>query len=200
MDWILDRLQFKGNRDYVQGPDLINLLVADLQERWEADRLTSFTVKFHQRLGSYPLVTIAEPGEEPSAHEATAVQFQATLPDGTSIDGRLSATDQPICGRYEYDEARLGRDAEVTPSWASLPENPDLTEIEALVLLNKRLMERHFEGFSGKWWFVQASLENFRANQPWPGGQVSLKRALGPQLTVSSLSTGGEILFTGKDA
>lgn len=202
-NWKLNDLQFKGERNYAHGTDLINLLTASLQQQFDTATLDSFKIKFQQSLSTVPEVHLFE-GRSSDENKANIASFECKI-KGQAFSGKLVSTNEPILNRYDYDEKKLSADMSFQDQSAQLQADPKLTEIEALVLMNKKLVDRLFADFAGKWWFAQADFLNFNTNKPWQGGKVTMTKSFGPSLTISECflnhdyTSLGTIAFVGKN-
>ena len=149
------QFRFKGTRDYVQGPDLFNALVAI--HRPEALRNIRFTVHgfvrnahcemFHAR-SREALADLADV-------KARASFDRDGVPQWVVL--KESSTPGPV-QRTDYDEARVVDRCEIRERSAVLMGASPYTFIETIVSMNKHLHQSVFPDAVGKWIFTGIDL------------------------------------------
>ena len=110
------RFQLKGQRNYVQGPDIHDALCDALVNQGSA-QIEKLDLVFHRMVRTQMAARILDAGEEPG--EGTNVVLRGLI-DGAAQTVIARETGEAISARVEYDEDRL-----VSAMKFDLPSNTD---------------------------------------------------------------------------
>jgi hypothetical protein len=181
-------LAFKGNRDYVQGPDIYSGIVRAL----EAERLP-FRLSIHRFAHRQCELVVPPPGT--SAPPDAIAQFW-TMGESGPLYGWVEEGQAEIIRRAPYDEEpiwsrcqRSGKELELT----SIPPT-GYAAIEVLVSLTKRLHLDALPPADVKWVFTQLDMARSLTLADLPRLRIRLDQALGSRFTKSSVFAGPERL------
>lgn len=178
-------LFFKGDRDYVHGPDLYTAALLSARGKlgpaaW-IDRIT--------------LSAMVRSECEIVAQSVEGASASISIRNGAQVDRwSIVATDFPIEIRYQYDEEGMVGTARIEGSRIELPARSRATAAEEVVALTKRLHQQLRPRPRSKWIVV-----GFRLDQPLeirsPGPfAVELVRCLGDALTISRIYAQGRVI------
>lgn len=191
---VLD-LDFKGARDYLQGPDIYNQTL-----KWlEAVRptLTDIDFAFHRR-ASRQLGVIF--GPLPEGVEPVAVC--AFTSEGKRERIYLVETDSIVTGRKPYPEEEIVSELELdfTARCGVLRGEVSYTDIEVWVAMTKALHYKVFPHLDGKWLFVRGRFPQYRRKTKADMRSLVIVSSFNDKLTRSeALLDGvkvGEIFFS----
>jgi hypothetical protein len=168
-------LPFKGQRDYLHGPDMLQGMIVCVQERMGIRHLHDFHARLRKISTTQLELVVSNNGPIPSAPGEAAVtgKFQG---DGQTYHFILRPLAQPVRAREECPQARLlsacarelseGRARMVHPGRFS-----DIGEgIEGIVAMGKTLLE----GTSGKPFFTGLELSDMNVLTQ-PGLSLAIK-------------------------
>lgn len=187
----LESMRFKGERDYLQGADILSASLHALSGERPLSAIRDIDITFH---------ALARTGLILRADMPTGQESKAQL--GCSIDGRrhklfLMEDGCPIIERRPYPEDQIvaatsiGIELLTATSTAPLP----FTNIERWIAMVKALHHAAFPGAGGKWLFARARLTSYHDTQDEPTEHcVSIKSNFSGKLTRSALSVNGHIL------
>lgn len=150
-------LQFKGDRDYVQGPDIFNAVL----ERLHADTngsITDIDFAFH-RLARRAMNLVH--GEQGKDLDPVAVcQY---IVAGQRRRAYVVETDHAIGERYPYPEHEVVSQLMVDKARRAcrLEANPAFSDIEIWVAMTKALHLAVFNELNGKWLFVRGRFARY---------------------------------------
>lgn len=137
---------FKGNRNYVQGPDI----VAAVLKQFSTEEVVGLDFKFNEIVSTN--LDLIEGGKA----EDAKVNVRLTV-NGEPKNLQLIENGQPIECRYEFDEGQiiercnLDIEAQSVELW-----NPTTyTFCENLVAMNKYLLQNLYPQEKGKWYFTR---------------------------------------------
>jgi len=137
---------FKGERDYVQGPDI----VAKLFDCFSKNEVTDVDLKFNG-ITSTNLILI-EGNEEDNAKVNIRVKL-----DGEEKLMQLVENNEPINCRYKYDEDQIINKIELDlkSKQVFLKESTEYNVCENFVAMNKFLLKNLYPEENGKWYFTR---------------------------------------------
>jgi hypothetical protein len=149
------QLKFKGERKYIQGPDIFNETLDWLSG--QCAEIKDIDFAFH-RLASHQLkiTSTLDEGVEP----ASVCAYTA---DGVRQRVYLVETDQPVIGRYPYpeDEIVITMQPDLAARRGTLRGESAYSDIEVWVAMTKALHYKVFPQLQGKWLFVRGRFPNY---------------------------------------
>jgi hypothetical protein len=147
---------FKGARNYVQGPDILDAWCDALAENGHRE-LANLDITFH-RMVAHQAVAREVPGLEDGAEPPNAMlRFMENEAQRTWI---LEETDEAITERGPYDEETLINASHLEPAQQSIRVKPlqNYSNAEIVVALNKALLLKLLPEAKGKWLFTRLQL------------------------------------------
>jgi hypothetical protein len=160
MTTIDDSIAFKGDRNYLQGPDIFNRLLAFIASDVPGAVATDlhfaahgFIDTNHVVLKSFSSIEEVAEGEWPSTMTATI----GGVPHVVAMKGRAPAAHEAL--RAPYDEATLQKAMELDGELISFSAPLPHSLIEVAVSMKKKLMQTLFPQEKVKWVFVRADLK-----------------------------------------
>ena len=150
------RFQLKGQRNYVQGPDIHDALCDALIQQGHAI-IEKLDLVFHQMARTQLAARVLDAGEEPG--EGTNVVLRCML-DGEPRTVIAKETGEVITARVEYDEDRLvaAMKFDLPANVVELGEIAGYSNCEKVVSMNKALLTRVLPEARGKWLFTRLQL------------------------------------------
>jgi hypothetical protein len=178
--------KFKGNRKYVQGPDIIDAVIPYIRENYPGD-ITEFKYSAHQMLYSNADVVF---GSAPEKELNSLISFQYEG-DGT-IYASVIENNLPVTESYEYDENPVQQkcligDKDVTVQEADLLyEKYSFSEV--IVSMNKFYMQQKITD-QGKWIITKIEYNSLQLIDEWKGKPLKLTvlKNLNNKLTKSAI-------------
>ena len=189
-------LQFKGDRTYLQGPDMFNETLRWLTSTAGAE-LKDIDFSFH-RLAHRQLTATADTPRS----DSNPVAVCAFTVNDVRRKVYLVETDQPVTGRYPYPEDEIVRPLDIDHDRHSgvLRGPTPYSEIEVWVAITKALHMSTLPDRKGKWLFVRGRLPKFVHKAHAPERTLTIAAGLGGRLTRTEVLldgvTAGEIYFS----
>ncbi|HEY6898548.1 MAG TPA: hypothetical protein VI279_14915 [Rhodocyclaceae bacterium] len=188
-------LKFKGERKYLQGPDIYNEALIWLTNQRSEVRDIDFA--FHRMATRQVKAVLAD--SDTTAEAVAACAF-------TSERGRerllLLETDQAVSDAYPYPEDELVRPmaVELATRTGLLRGTTVYSDIEIWVAMTKALHHQVFPDLPGKWLFVRARFPHFRSATAAAERKLAITACFNNKLTRSEAfldgSKAGEIYFS----
>lgn len=186
-------LSYKGERAYIQGPDLYNAVSQKLGVFFEGEAWVKRIV-FRGFSSSGCRVYFGE------GYDSNLVRANVFVSIGDQThQGVIIETGQDVLDRNKYDESRVCKNTVINGKSATQTAESGLTAIENIVAITKLLHNTLYpiDG-EGKWIFAQLDLV-----QPLQGKDslytVDIKQSIGGRMTVSEIRVGnvyfGKIRF-----
>jgi len=146
--------KFKGNRNYVQGPDMFNAL----KNHVDFNEATQIALTIYQILrNNADLHRLG--GTEGIPKDAVAVL--RVKKEGNQEAYVLLGNSIPISDSYPYDEAIFRRICSISDKAISLKKNSPYSFIETVVAMFKKLLQTLYPNLQGKWLFTHIQLDSF---------------------------------------
>ena len=145
-------IDFKGERDYLQGPDMFNSTLGYLVEKQACDEVTQVDFSFHRiARNALDLYDEVQPGFGKPVAECSYTS------QGVPGKVYLYESGEAVSGRYPYDESQICRDFRINVATATGSISGDFrfSEIEVWVALTKALHQEVLSDVKGKWLFVR---------------------------------------------
>lgn len=154
-------LRFKGNRDYLQGPDILDATIAVLDAEYGATALSEIDFSFH-RMARRTLTVSDE--HYPELGDPVAECAYSIEEDRRKVF--LYETAESVMERYPYDEDLICHDFQINQEDQSgvLIGSPAFSAIEIWVALTKDLHQKALPEIKGKWLFVRGRFPGYSKN------------------------------------
>jgi hypothetical protein len=180
-------LEFKGSRDYFQGPDIFNQTLSWLGT--QKPEVKDIDFAFH-RLANRQLKVVSGPlpdGIEPIA----ACAFTS---DGIRARIHLIETDQAVMGRHPYPEDEIVNAMKMDLAARSCVLHGDVaySDIEVWVAMTKALHYRVFPHLKGKWLFVRGRFPKYTHSSKADVRTLVIASSFNDKLTRSEAFIDGE--------
>jgi hypothetical protein len=174
---------FKGNRTYVQGPDIVSAFF----KHYSSARLVDLDLKFNG-ITSTNLDLI-----EGDSEDNAKVNIRVTL-DGEQKSMQLIENGMPIECRYDYDEDKIIIACEIDDQnqQVQLIQKTGYTLCENFVAMNKYLLQQLFPNEQGKWYFTRLEQKYAVPNEALI--TVKLIKNFNFRLTKSNILVGDELI------
>lgn len=140
---------FKGNRGYVQGPDIVSALLKEFSDK----DIKNIDLKFNG-------ITATELDLIEGLERADAKVNIRLLEDSVEKSYQLIENGQQINCRYEYDENKIIEKTAINidKQGVSLTDTTGFTFCENFVAMNKHLLQSIYPDEKGKWYFTRLEL------------------------------------------
>jgi hypothetical protein len=189
-------LRFKGDRNYIQGPDIFDAVLSRLSND-AGTIITDIDFSFH-RLAFRAVDLVVTEGDE-TLNPVAVCQY---ITAGTKRRVYVVETSREITERYDYPEHDIVRamkiDAEqrICKFYGDLP----YSDIEIWVSMTKALHQKVFTTLKGKWLFVRGRFIRYNSEGYGAPRELSIKANFNNKLTRSEAVCGekkiGEIYFS----
>lgn len=185
-EFLLD-LRFKGERDYLQGPDIFNATLDCLQTKVLASSVKDIDFSFHRLARSQLKLSIDAP---PTDIEPVAV---CTFTTEVRQRAYLFETGEAITSRHPYpeDEIVSSMEVDVASRCGRLQCETAYTDIEVWVAMTKALHYRVFPNLKGKWIFVRGRFPQFFRHTQVKERALVILSSFNDKLTRSEISLDG---------
>jgi hypothetical protein len=182
---------FKGERDYIHGPDIYSYVTDKLiafDPEIRSHPLTLLIYKFSRRQCSFALSTETNSCTRP---EDANVEFRF-VHKGVGRIGWLIEGQQPINQRYEYSESNIFENTRFNTRRVELIKIvSNYSTIEVLVSMTKRLHAELFPEVEGRWIVTRLDVTRFLEDEHKSGLIVELVKNLGSKFTKSEIKSRG---------
>lgn len=153
--------QFKGERNYIHGTDMFNIMLDASAITNEISNIR-FTVHdfVHTPLCKLYRTTIKSELNEVADIRARC-QFEVNgVTHWLGLIQNKNTSDSFVAGRYSYDETKIVSLCDLKGEQIKIQEQSPFTFIETVVAMNKYMHEQLFQGVSGKWIFARIDLDS----------------------------------------
>ena len=180
-------IPFKGNRDYLQGPDIFEHVYKSLSNT-VGQPVKNFEIAFHH-LSQKPLELMVGREEKPT--DAAAVG------SFTGVAGKvrfwLTETEEDVLERVPYPEEDIINCTQFSEESATATLQDDMTfsDTEVWVSMIKELHIRLFPDVEGKWLFARAKMGEYSPHHTSTSYGVTLASRFGHKLTRSEIKLDG---------
>ena len=185
-------LCFKGERDYLQGGDLVEA-VSGVARRELGSRVARFQVAVHRFFRAQPDLHWGMTNDARGfARPAAAGADFTVLADGPALCGWLSESTRAVDRRVPFDEPGIAARCKIDGDAIALRAQTGFLPIEVAVSMTKALHNARLPADSGRWIFTKLDLQ--RLLQPRDGADlaVELKGNLHGRLTKSEIRAAGQ--------
>ena len=180
--------QFKGARNYIQGPDLFNVMF--LGKNFDGLRAIRFSVHDFLRRPECQLIETNDKGQFCQLIDVKA-RCQFEINGQTRFLALVSSGDEFQDGQHvEYDESRVVSLIQCDGKKLTLSGCSPFTFIETIVSMNKFLLQSLFPEVEGKWIFTRVELHRYVDERC--DLALEFKHNLNFRLTKSDILVGGE--------
>lgn len=185
---LLEGLQFKGDRDYLQGAEILPIALRALSGDEALNVISEIDIVFHAL--AHTGLTLGE--HVPPGQDAKA-QLSCTI-DGTRRKLFLMEDGRPITERHPYPEEHIVAVTTIDANLATATNAAGLpfTNIERWIAMTKALHHAMYPKANGKWLFARAKLATYEeATRDCAEHRVQIQSDFGGKLTRSALTVDG---------
>lgn len=178
------QFQFKGARDYVQGPDMWNQTFEFMREHWPSEQVGKFDFTIHKMTGhNLWIATVLEPTH---SRPIATIEFEL---NGQNNKAFLVEDDSSPKTRIAYDESLVTSICEIDTASRSaiLKSSSPYSNLETLVSMTKALHLEAFPGATGKWVFCRLLANAWPLDPLQSGTKVTITQFFGTRLTKVSV-------------
>jgi len=192
MNTLID-LKFKGERTYLHGTDMFNESMSWLTRHHAPLKISKIEFSFHKMVKSS-----LELSDEKQDGRGEYVAECTYLAGAEPRHIYLHETENPVSGRYPYDEELICKGflvdvADKSGCYKSSHEkNPGLTDIEIWVALTKALHQQALPEIKGKWLFVRARFPTYLQKMNYKERRLRIVSNFQNLLTRTKLYAEGE--------
>ena len=183
--------KFKGDRNYIQGPDIYNRVLEFLYA--EKFTIKNIDLSFH-KIARHNLRCEIFKADNGSRDTGDVVSVFRFTEGNESYIIHLFETDTAITEYSEYNEEKIVESSSLNAvdKTIILSSPAPYTNIEKIVALNKALLNKLLTD-PGKWYFTKLTVDSDINNKQPYTIQVTLVKNIGSKITKS------QILFDGKE-
>ena len=193
------RFRFKGERDYIHGPDIYNEMMEQIEAHYSRSTLGKLRLAMHTFASKQCNMIIGEIDEIPLKPERAVSELKIDTTRGRLVT-RLVETDYSIDGRYEFDESHIENWSSINGENIVITGDSGYSAIEVAVSLTKQLHNRLFPSNDAKWIVSVVELERPLERADSSGMVVQFKHNFSNRLTKSEMFSGdvslGHIYFS----
>ncbi|MDO9536872.1 MAG: hypothetical protein Q7J68_00955 [Thermoplasmata archaeon] len=187
------RLAYKGDRDYLQGPDIYNAVTRIISERNPNIEFNRIKIVFHKLARNQCKMTFGNQsvlGKMPKDINAE-VRFISPISD---VIGWLVETDEHIIDRIPYPEEDIVKHTSIDGNSITIEGEVQFTPIEILVAMTKHLHMVLYPTKAGKWIVTRLDLTRLLTIFDASRFKVEIEKNLNNRLTKGSIHSGEEML------
>ncbi len=184
--------KFKGNRNYVHGPDMYTIIFEKISSTFPKYKLKSIKLFMHQ-FASKQCVLNFGTYDEKIDKPKNAVAEVIAVTDNGKIHGWLEETDHLIESKYEFDESRIERLCKMERNKISIEGECGYSPVEVVTSMTKQL---HYSLFPSddKWVITRIDLKRSFIESDSANLVIENKHNLDNRLTKSEIFSSGELI------
>lgn len=187
MEAIPLKFRFKGHRNYVQGPDIYNAVVAQIEKIYTHQTLQKIKLTFHTIVSKQCDMFLRKPEEQLTRPDKTVAEFIAHI-NNKQLQAWLVETEQTIEDRYEYDEKHITDKCVIDGKKITIMGDSGYSPIEVVVAMNKHLHLNLISVDGIKWLFTRLELSRLLQKTDASKLTIELKQNFGNnKLTKSAI-------------
>ena len=192
-------LGFRGDRDYLHGTDIYNVLLHELEAAGCGRPAGPVSLSFRRFAKRQLDAVICEEGDAEVRPADTAVFF-AVETDAGPVHGWMSESERPVTDRRPFDESVVCDATRITAQAATVEAKLELTPIEVAIPMTKHLHQALLPAGGRRWILSRLDLARPFRSSDVPGLTIELVQNLNQRLTKSAMSGRagrlGHIYFT----
>jgi len=183
--------KFKGNREYIQGPDIYDSVIKYLKEAFYKE-IENIDMTFHKTASTNLSGFLVDEKDTIEIKDYIVIfKFKS---QGIDYILGLKENEENITERVEYPEEKIIELTELLLEEKSivLGREIEFSGIEKIVSLNKALLQNLYPDVKGKWYFTRLQISEPISNQKDDKYKIILLRNMNFQLTKSSIEINGK--------
>jgi hypothetical protein len=183
-------LLFKGERSYIQGPDMVNAALREVMAMEVIEELSNLVFVMN-RMTARNLDLILDEDGPVDATRVAYFRFEAL---GMNRRGALVERADAPADRRPYDERALRARCHLNRSSRTigLRGSSPFSTVETLVAMTKALHLELYAGNPGQWLFGRLEAPRWPLPGVEDGLEIRLAQSVGTRLTKSAARLGGE--------
>ncbi|MFZ2446371.1 MAG: hypothetical protein WAW37_08435 [Syntrophobacteraceae bacterium] len=182
--------RFKGNRDYIHGPDIYNDVVREIRSLHTIDSIELIRIKMKRMGRKQCQLIVGDIGGKLKIPSDALAEIFVRTPSG-DLSAYLLETDARITRRQDYDEDGMQALCRMEGNTVSIDGSPAYSPVEVAVAMTKMLHQRLFPDPKGKWIVTQFELSGIFDAEDSSRLVVQLLHNFHNALTKSALRVGG---------
>lgn len=164
--------QFKGNRTYVQGPDIFDSMLRTVLKYFK-EYPSNISGSFHRLLNCNGICRIY--GDEIILdHESFCAFFTLSIRTKT-YHASITTMDDQISSSIEYDEEKILDGNSLKDTEIKMVSKSDYTYIEQIVAMTKKLHISLYPKVKGRWLFAKIQISNVIDPDLFVGRELAIK-------------------------
>jgi hypothetical protein len=185
--------RFRGQRNYVQGSDLLDICLTEVSARYPLTDDGFVRLTAHRIVDRQCTLYIAEPDSETLHVDGSSVEFSTQSACGL-VRAALVPAGEAVTERFAYDEERIEAACMIEGKSITLNSDTGYTPIEVAIAMNKRLHNTIFPRMDERWIFTRIDLRRpFRAHDA-QCMTITLLQNLGSKLSRAAITVAGETI------
>jgi len=185
--------RFKGNRDYIHGPDIYNEMIRSVATHYGRDGLGKLRLTMRKFATKQCDMTFGDLQDTPLISKRIVSELIIDTDRGREMF-RLVETDKPIHERYNFDESLIENISKIDNHRIILAQDSGYSEIEIAVSLTKQLHNNFFPSDNARWIVTMVDLDKPLSKQYGAISSVKFEQGFGDRLTRSQIMSGDTIL------
>lgn len=164
--------QFKGNRTYVQGPDIYDGMLWVVRE-YIGEYPSNIKGSFHRLLNCNGICRIYE--DDKTLDHGSFFAYFNLLIRKTTYQASILTTDTQISSSYEYNEEKVLFGISLKDMEIGMLAKSNYTYMEQLVAMTKKLHISQYPEVKGHWLFTKIQIRDVIDPHLFPGCELKVK-------------------------
>lgn len=186
-------MSYKGDRNYLQGPDIYNAVTRIISGRNPRIVFDRIKMAFHKIARNQCKLTYGNYSVLEQMPKDINVEVNFMAPS-FHIIGWLVETDEHVIERIPYPEEDIVKKTSVYGKMITIEGEVQFTPIEILVAMTKQLHINLYKIKSGRWIFTRIELNRLMTISDASNFKVEIEKNLNNRLTKGSIHSGEEML------
>lgn len=191
MNTISANFKFKGDRNYIHGPDIYNMMMEHTTAGLNPSKIERVKLTIHAFASHQCQLLVGRPSEPFNKPDHLIADLTLVTPEG-NVTSALVETGQSISDTYSFDERKIEALCEISGQSITINGDSEYSSVEVAVSMTKQLHNRLFPRKDGKWIVTGYDLRRPLAPKDSANLTVHFQHNFNDRLTKS------ELLFRGK--
>jgi hypothetical protein len=187
------KLAYKGDRDYLQGPDIYNAVTRIVSGENPRIVFNKIKMAFHKIAHNQCKLTYGNYLMLDQMPKDINVDVNFIAPSSHLV-GWLVETDEPVIERVPYPEEDIVKKTSIDGKRITIEGEVQFTPIEILVAMTKQLHKTLYPIKAGRWIFTRIELNRLLTISDAAKFKVEIEKNLNNRLTKGSIHSGEEML------
>lgn len=182
-------LAWKGDRDYLHGTDIFQVVTRILRER-DSTALTAFSMNLHSLVRTQPTLVFEDPSGRGTSNVERAATFELATERGLTRCF-LHPSERRVWNRTAYAESMITENCVVEAARVRLRNDTGHLPIETIVAMTKSLHVEELRVARGKWLFTKLELDSWLDGVDGSKIEIALEANFHNRLTRSAIEIAG---------